>query len=202
MDTTTMKTYTAKILGETYISFIFPVEGTTNQYIIGAGKRLLLITWDGVHTMAQITRILTELPFDGVRFNEATTDTRGRLFLGTMITEETGTTFDMTKRVGSLYRFTMEEGLVELKKKVGMSTGLTFDHTNNTFYFVDSYDMNIKQFMYDVKTGTITSEKIFTDVTTYGTPKTVFPYGLTTDTEGFLYVAMYGGGKILKFNTT
>lgn len=202
MDTTTTKTYTAKILGETYISFIFPVEGTTNQFIIGAGKRLLLITWDGVHTMAQITRILTELPFDGVRFNEATTDTRGRLFIGTMISEETGTVFDTTKKVGSLYRFTMEEGLVEIKTKMGFTWGLTFNTTTNTFYFVDSYDLAIKQFMYDVKTGTVTSEKTFTDLTTYGTTKTVFPAGMTTDTDGFLYVAMFGGSKILKFNTT
>lgn len=97
MDTTTHRVYTAKILGEMTISFIVPVDGTTNQFIIGAGKRLLLITWDGVHTTAQIVRILTELPFDGVRFNDATTDSHGRLYLGTMISEETGTTFDMKK---------------------------------------------------------------------------------------------------------
>jgi len=202
MDTTTQRLYTAKILGETYISFIFPVEGTTNQYIVGAGKRLLLINWDGVHTMAQIIRILTELPFDGVRFNDAKTDSHGRLYLGTMISEETGTVFDMTKRVGSLYRFTMEEGLVELKTKVGLSNGLAFNEKTNTFYYVDSYDLNIKQYHYDVKTGNITNEKVLTDITTYGTVKTNVPDGLTIDYEGFLYVAMFGGSKILKINTT
>jgi len=202
MDTTTTRVYTARILGETYISFIIPVDGTTNQFIVGAGKRLLLITWDGVHTMAQIIRVLTELPFDGVRFNDATTDTRGRLYLGTMISEETGNTFDFTKRVGSLYRYTMEEGLVELKTKVGLSNGLTFNERTNTFYFVDSYDLNIKQYQFDVKTGHITNEKVLTDITTYGTTKTNVPDGLTTDHEGNLYVAMCGGGKILKINTT
>lgn len=200
MDTTTNKLYTAKVLGETYISFVIPVSGTTNQFIIGAGKRLLLINWDGVHTMAQIVRILTELPFDGVRFNDAKTDSYGRLYLGTMISEETGNIFDFTKRVGSLYRYTMEEGLTELKTKVGLSNGIAFNEKANTFYYVDSYDLKVYQYMYNGKTGGITGEKVFTDLTTYGTPKTVVPDGLTIDYEGNVYVAMFGGSKILKFN--
>jgi len=202
MDMTTWHLHTAKVLGETYMSFIIPVDGTTNQFIVGAGKRLLLITWDGVHTMAHIVKILTELPFDGVRFNDAKTDSHGRLYLGTMISEETGTVFDLKKRIGSLYRFTMEDGLVELKGKVGMSNGMAFNYKTNTFYYVDSYDLHIKQYMFDVKTGHISGEKILVDLTTYGTPKTNVADGLTIDIEGNLYVAMFGGSRILKINTT
>jgi gluconolactonase len=202
MDTTTNKTYTARILGENYISFIFPVEGTTNQFIVGAGRRLLLITWDGMTTMGQIVRILGELPTDGVRFNDAKVDSRGRLYLGTMISEETGNVFDMNKRVGSLYRFTMTEGLTEIKTKIGLSNGITFNDKTNTMYFVDSYDLTIKQFGYDGKTGAISGEKTFCDLTTFGTTKTVVPDGLTIDMEGNVYVAMYGGGRILKINGT
>jgi sugar lactone lactonase YvrE len=202
METATNKLFTARILGETCLSFIVPVDGTNNQFIVGAGKRLLLINWDGIHTMAQITRILTELPFDGIRFNDAKTDNQGRLYLGTMITEETGNIFDLKKRVGSLYRYTMEEGLVELKTKVGLSNGLAFNDKTNTMYYVDSYDLNIKQFMYDIKTGNITNEKVLIDLTTFGTLKTNFPDGMTIDKEGNLYVAMFGGSRILKINTT
>lgn len=97
MDTTTNRMYTARILGETFLSFIIPVDGVTNQFIVGAGKRILLVNWDGVHTMAQILRILTEAPIEGVRFNDAKTDSSGRLYLGTMISEETGTVFDFKK---------------------------------------------------------------------------------------------------------
>ena len=202
LDTTTHQLTTAKILGETCISFIVPCEGTTDQFIIGAGKRLLMITWDGIHTTAHITRVLTELPFDGVRFTEGTTDTRGRLFCGTMLTEETGNTFDYTKRVGGLYRYTLEEGLVEIKTKIGKSTGITFNDKTNTCYHVDSYDLKITQFGYDVKTGTISGEKTLTDLTTFGTKTTCTPHGLTTDHEGNLYVTMNGGSKIIKVNTT
>lgn len=202
MDTTTNCVFTARILGESCISFIIPVDGMTNQFVIGAGKRLLLINWDGVHTMAQILRILTELPTDGLRFNDAKIDSRGRLYLGTMISEETGNIFDLTKRLGSLYRFTLQDGLVELKSKVGLSNGLAFNDRTGTFYFVDSYELNVKQYMYDAKTGNITGEKILTDLSNFGTMKKNVPDGLTIDHEGNLYVAMFGGSRILKINTT
>lgn len=96
----------------------------------------------------------------------------------------------------------MHEGLVELKSKVGLSNGIAFNDKLNTFYFVDSYDLNVKQFMYDVKTGNISNEKVLTDITSYGTVKTNVPDGLTIDHDGNLYVAMFGGSRILKINPT
>lgn len=83
-----------------------------------------------------------------------------------------------------------------------MSNGMAFNDTTNIFYFVDSYDLNIKQYLFDLKTGHITGEKILTDLSTYGTPKTNYADGLTIDVEGNLYVAMFGGSRILKVNTT
>lgn len=109
---------------------------------------------------------------------------------------------NFTQRVGSLYRFTIEEGLVELKGKVGLSNGLAFNDKTNTFYHVDSYDLNVKQYLFDVKTGNISGEKVLTDLSTFGTPKTNFADGLTIDADGNLYVAMFGGSRILKINTT
>jgi len=96
----------------------------------------------------------------------------------------------------------MTDGLTELKTKVGLSNGLTWNERTNKFYYVDSYDLNVKQFDFDVKTGTFTNEKIMTDLTTYGRVKTIVPDGLTIDQEGNLYVAMFGGGRIIKINTT
>jgi gluconolactonase len=201
-DLTTETFTTGRLLGEGGLSFIFPVEGTKNEFIVGAGKRLLLVTWDGFQTTLTIKRVLVELPTTGLRFNDAKTDSRGRLYVGTMIDGETGNIFDFTKRVGSLYTYTMTEGLVELRGKVGFGNGICFNEKTGTMYFVDSYDLNIKQYMWDIKTGKISGEKIFTDLTQFGTPKTVFPDGLTIDVEGFIYCAMFGGSKVLRINPT
>ncbi|CAO1332344.1 unnamed protein product [Diamesa serratosioi] len=200
-DYNTNKTYTARILGEHVISFIVPVYGNEHQFVVGAGKRLLLINWDGITTMATITRVLAELPVDGLRFNDGKTDSKGRLYLGTMISEEMGEVFDMHKRVGSFYKYTVQGGLVELKKNVGLSNGMAWNDKTNKFYFCDSYDLNVKEYDFDVKTGTISGEKILCDLTKYGQAKRVFPDGLTIDQQGYLYCAMFGGSKIFKINT-
>lgn len=201
-DLTTEKFFTARILGEGGISFIFPVEGSKDEFIVGGLKRLLLIKWDGFTTMTTITRVLAELPVTGVRFNDAKTDSLGRLYVGTMIDGETGDIFDLTKRIGSLYMYTLGGGLVELKNKVGFANGIAFNEKLGIMYFIDSFDLNVKQYLWDKKTGKITNEKVFVDLTKFGTSKLNFPDGLTIDSEGNLYVAMFGGSKILKINPT
>lgn len=149
------KIYMFRILGEKTISFCVPIMGKKDQFIVGAGNRLLLVTWDGVHTMGQIVKILSEIPVTGVRFNGFSVDNQGRLFFDTMINEEQGTIFDMNKRIGGLYRYTTHDGLVQLKDKVGMGNGIVFNVNYTKMYFVDSYDLNIHEFDYDFKTGNI-----------------------------------------------
>ena len=144
-----------KILGENTISFCVPIYGKKDQYIVGAGRRLLHVTWDGHTTMGQITKVLTEVPINGVRINQFNVDKQGRLYFGTMLSEEHGNFYDFTKRVGGLYRFTMTEGLVQLKDNVGMGNGITFNNTFTKMYFVDSFDLNIFEYDFDFKTGSI-----------------------------------------------
>lgn len=144
-----------KILGEKTISFCVPIHGKKDQFIVGAGRRLLLVNWDGTTTIGQITKVLGEIPINGVRINQFNVDKQGRLYFGTMICEEQGDVMDLHKRIGGLYRFTMTEGLVQLKDNIGMGNGITWNHTCNKMFFVDSYDLNVCEFDFDHKTGNI-----------------------------------------------
>lgn len=144
-----------KLLGEKTISFCVPIHTKKDQFIVGAGKRLLLVSWDGVHTMGQIVKVLCEIPVNGVRFNQFKVDKQGRLFFGTMLSEEQGNVIDMNKRIGSLYRYTMQDGLMMMKDKLGMGNGIAFNTAYNKMYFTDSYDLMIHEFDYDLKTGTL-----------------------------------------------
>lgn len=196
--------FCACVLGEHGLTFIFPIEGTKNEFIVGSGKRLLHIKWDGFATKVIVVRVLHELQESGITFNDAKTDSRGRLYVGTMLDGEEvdGNIFDFSKRVASLYSFTLSEGLVELKSNIGFANGIALNEKTGTMYFVDSYDPNIKQFKWDINTGKISDEKIFVDLTSYEVPKIIFPDGMAIDAEGFIYCAIFGGSKVVKVNPT
>lgn len=201
MTTTHNKLHACRIMGETSVSFCIPIQGKRDQYIVGCGRRLLLVQWDGLTTMAQIVRVLVEIPVTGVRMNECNVDSKGRLYFGTMTSEEHGETVDTSKRIGSLYCYTMQDGLIQLRENVGLSNGITWNNQNTKLYYVDSLDLNIKVFDYDVKTGSITNEKVCCDLTVHGQARKVFPTSMTMDSQDNIWLCMFGSGKILKMNT-
>lgn len=105
-----------KLLGEKVIVFCVPIHGKKDQFIVGAGRRLLLVQWDGIHTMGTIVKVLCELPVNGVRFNQFKVDKMGRLFFGTCMSEEIGESMDMHKRIGGFYRLAIF-ALIELAQR-------------------------------------------------------------------------------------
>jgi sugar lactone lactonase YvrE len=45
------------------------------------------------------------------------------------------------------------------------------------------------------------NQKILVDLTNLGQVKKIFPDGLTIDHDDNLFMTMFGGGKIIKYNT-
>lgn len=137
------------------IGFIIPVAETTDEFVIGANRRVLLIKWDGRSGQATVSKVLTEVDkeYQGNRNNDGKVDPNGVLFFGSMGDE---LKFNLAEtRVGSFYRYSKETGLMNLKSSVGISNGLTWDVKRNKFYYIDSVTRDVKEFDYDPVTSGI-----------------------------------------------
>lgn len=200
-DYTTDTCYKASVEGETdsKIGFIVPVEGRRDQFVIGCGPRLLLIQWDGKSTTAKRVKALVEVDQDVMvtRFNDGKCDPKGRIFAGTMMSEEHGDV--MSSRKGTFYRYNASTGsAISMKKNICVANGLAWNEKTNKFYYIDSGDYEVKEFDYAPTTGDLTNQHVLINFK----PATFAPDGMTIDAKGHLYVATFNGGKVLKINPT
>lgn len=152
------KVYKANIENIELPSFIIPVENSTDLFVVGAGRKVIIVHWDGVSNTAQMKKVLFEVEmndkrFDGNRFNDGKCDPQGRLFAGTM--RYVGDEFE--HRYGSLYRYVNANGgkWDSVKSDVGISNGLTWNEKSKKFYYIDSTDFEVKEYDYDFSTGDI-----------------------------------------------
>lgn len=124
----------------------------------------------------------------GNRFNDGKCDPRGRFLAGTMDKGETQPT-------GSLYSFD-GKSITKLLRDVTISNGMTWSPDYKTFYYIDTPTRAVRAFDYDLDTGAIANPRL----AVYAPEPLGWPDGMTSDMQGNLWVAMWGGAQITKWN--
>jgi xylono-1,5-lactonase len=122
-----------------------------------------------------------------VRFNDGKVDPCGRFLAGTM-------TYDGKEPIGCLYSV-YQQRVTCLEENVYISNGLDWSSDGKVFYFTDTNRHAIYKYNYDLDTGKIRDKKIFIQF-----DKNEFPDGLCVDSQGDVWVAMWGVGKLLRFD--
>ncbi|KAJ0183063.1 hypothetical protein K1T71_001039 [Dendrolimus kikuchii] len=179
-------------------TFIIPVEGKRNHFVVGLDRKVLEIEWDGNENSAKVLRTVTEVDQDNPksRFNDAKADPRGRLFAGTMGHEYEPGKFLLKK--GALYRIDADGTTTKLADNIDISNGLCWDLNEKAFYFADSFEYTIRRYDYDVETGDISNPKMVFKYQDHGLDGIVD--GMTIDTDGNLWVANFDGYQVLKID--
>lgn len=194
------KAFAASVEGCTWVSFIIPVKGRSNEFVIGDGKRLVLITWNGVSDKAIIVKVIADLgdKEGDNRFNDGKADSKGRLFAGTMIAERSGSPFEINS--GKFLRYDSKKGaFVEQFDKVFISNGLAWNDKTKKFYYADTGAYDVKVFDFD-QNGDVHNGKVLYDMTASNTVPKEGPDGMTIDTDGNIYLAVFHGSKVLKIS--
>ena len=96
---------------------------------------------------------------------------------------------------GSLFRLDSDLSLHRIIENVTIPNGMGWSIDGKTMYFVDSPTLAIFKFKYNRATGDITDRTIFYRVDEEGVPD-----GLAVDVQGCVWVAICGGGKVLKIS--
>lgn len=123
----------------------------------------------------------------GNRFNDGKCDPAGRFWAGTMsVQNEPG--------AGKLYCLDRDGSVSAKISGVGCSNGLAWSPDQQTFYFIDSPAQNVVAYDYDVATGKICNSRTILEIP----PQNGIPDGMTIDTKGMLWIALWGGGKVIR----
>ena len=130
---------------------------------------------------------LTDEPTNN-RFNDGKCDPRGRFIAGTMDNNEADPT-------GTLYSFD-GKAATKLLSDVTISNGMAWSPDYKTFYYIDTPTRVVRAFDYELQTGAIANSRNVLYV-----PEALgWPDGMTSDTQGNLWIAMWGGAKMTKWN--
>ena len=82
---------------------------------------------------------------------------------------------------------------------MNVSNGLVWNKANNKFYYIDSPTQQIAEYDYDDTSGEISNRRV-TYLKDHGLDAS--PDGMTIDEDDNLWVALYGGGSVIKVNPT
>lgn len=150
----------------------------------------LLAVQQGFATLdgARLEVVNEILEADGQRMNDGALDPIGRFVAGSITDDRTPT--------GSLYVRDPDGGVRTLFGGVTVSNGLAWSAEGDRFFYVDSQRQSIDVMDYDVDSGTVSGRRAWAAV-----PREEgVPDGLTIDADGCLWLALWGGSKILRFS--
>lgn len=159
-----------------------------------AAGGLLLAARDGFLALDPGTGLLTMLAhveqhLPENRMNDGACDRAGRFFAGTMAEDE-------APGAGALYRLDPGHHVTRLLAGTSISNGIGWSPDERRMYYIDSPTHRVDAFDYEPVTGAISNRRVFVSVGHGG----VMPDGLTVDSEGFVWVALWGGGALQRYS--
>ena len=173
--------------------------GSNRIYKMGEFTGAVVPTTDGSLIVALQNKIVLLDPLNGQtkpfcepepeftsnRFNDGKCDPKGRFWIGS-------TQIDHQDPTGVLYCVNQDSSFIPKLHGLLISNGLAWSPDGTTMYFIDSPTKKVQAFHFDQESSNIQYQR---DVLVLDNEQGV-PDGMSIDSEGQLWIAFYGGGKV------
>ncbi|HZA32280.1 MAG TPA: SMP-30/gluconolactonase/LRE family protein, partial [Propionibacteriaceae bacterium] len=154
-------------------------------YVIATENRFLLLGQD----FSEETVLPPVFVDPLIRMNDGGCDPQGRFYCGTMAYAE-------TPRAGTLYRLDPDGSVHVTLRDVTISNGLQWNRVGDTVFYADTPTDRVDSFDFDPASGAFTGRRTFTDISGGGHPD-----GMAIDEEDGLWVALWGGSAVHRYDT-
>ena len=180
-------------LSEAGVHSSWDVGKTVGAVVTRASGGLVAAADNGFVALDTLTGEVTELAHapgkPGSRMNDGKCDQAGRFYAGSVAEDD-------SPGKGSFYRLDPDGTVTVLMTDLGISNGLGWNPDNTLMYYTDSLDYRVDVMDYDAATGELGERRPFISLGSGGT----VPDGLTVDAEGGVWVAVWGGGVVQRYD--
>jgi D-xylonolactonase len=148
------------------------------RFLLFQDGRVSILGLDGVQRV-----VASALCPGNDRFNDVIADPEGRVFAGAMGGN------------GRLLRFDRDGSVHQVLDGIGIPNGMGFTLDLKGMYFTDSVMRQIYLLDYDRRTGGLSNRRVFAEI-----PKDQgVPDGMAIDAEGFVWTAIWFGGRLKRY---
>ncbi|WNO76654.1 SMP-30/gluconolactonase/LRE family protein [Streptomyces sp. AM8-1-1] len=163
---------------------VAPVENRPGHWIAAAGTGICRI--DPAGRIDWIARPEDDAPVP-MRMNDGVADPQGRFWAGSMA-------YEATEDAGSLYRVDRDGRVTRVLRDITVPNGPAFSADGTVMYLADSARGLVRRYPVDPVTGDVGEPDA------HITFATGSPDGMTTDTEGGLWTAVWGAGQAHRYH--
>ena len=164
--------------------------------LVENGERLVCAFTSGIALFDRSTgrrRWIYRLPHrQGIRLNDGRVDRQGRFWVGALVEDSADRLPEGVS--GELYRVDATGRVTSHLDGIRIANSLCWSPDGKVMYFGDSASREICAFDFDRRRGALDNRRVFVR-----TPPGSAPDGSTVDSEGFLWNAEWGSGRVVRY---
>lgn len=123
------------------------------------------------------------------RFNDGKCDPNGNLWVGSMH-------YEQNQKLASVYKVEESGATTKMIDSVTISNGIVWTKDAKTMYYIDTPTGQIVAYDFDKETSTISNKRVAVEVS----EEEGLPDGMAIDENDMLWVGMWNGNAVAKFN--